>query len=90
MLTFLTPSFSDPVCLTVVQIFAKASQVVLFWIGKARGRSGELGLRVCLGELSWRQDRCNDLGAALPSSHPASRGRLTDGKTGGNIDSRVE
>ena len=43
MLTFLTPSFSDPVCLTVVQIFAKASQVVLFWIGKARGRSGELG-----------------------------------------------
>ena len=64
-----SPPCSTPVCLTAVKIVAKATSTVPFSIRKARGRSGELGLRVCPGELSRRSlacfrrqglDRCDD------------------------------
>ena len=54
MATLLTTSCSMPVYLAAVrmQIVATATPAVPFSTRKARGRSGELGLCVCPGELS--------------------------------------
>jgi hypothetical protein len=47
-------------------------------VGRHTDRRSGLGQLLCLGELSWRQDRCDDLGAALSSNNPVSSGcRLT-------------
>jgi hypothetical protein len=53
MARLLTPSCPKPVCLAAVKtkIIAKATPAIPFSIRKARGRSGELGLWVCPGDL---------------------------------------
>jgi hypothetical protein len=54
MATLRTPACSMPVSLVSVKmnIVAKATPAVPFSIRKARGRSGELRLWLCPGELS--------------------------------------
>jgi hypothetical protein len=51
-----------------------------FRLGRHTDRRSGLGQLLCLGEISWRQDRCDDLGAALSSSNPASRGGRFTGR----------